>query len=888
MKSIGVNKFQFIAIIVTHIFILIVSTHSWATNYTYDNGNRLIRVDYDDGSKIEYTYDESGNRTVKNVIAVDTTPPVTTASPAGETYNTAQTVTLACTDGAGSGCDKIYYTTDGTTPTTSSPVYSAAIAIAATTTLKFFAKDLAGNTETVKTQIYTITAGNFIQITLRKDAQNIIAGVNLYLFNEAGTYLGQSKTTDVEGKATFDVTPGTYKIRADYLGYQFWTDPVQVTTTANTDLTIPHQDINITINSAYQGTSTPLADINAYLFTPSGTYLGLTQKTGSDGKITFSLPAKEYKIRADYLSQQYFSAVFNSQNTAINIPMADAEITVTEGSQNINNINVYAFTITGSYLGIHSTTNTSGKTTFRLPVGSYKFRADYLGSQYWSNDATLTADQINPVAINTGGGTFTLTVLKDASDPLTGVNCYLFSEAGSYLGLSGTLNASGQTTFNLSDGNYKFRIDYLGYQFWTDVVTVPTAMSLTKTMAHQNVALTVQGSLSGNIEAKTAVPVYLFNSTGSYLSVNQTTNSSGQATFNLPQQEYKVRADYLGQQYWSDTFTWVDKTIIIPEGTARVHVTGAGQDLANLPVYVFTAAGSYLNINGNTDSAGVKEFRLPAGSYKFRADYQGSQHWVTATITQDIVNNVELSTGGGQFTLTVLKGVSDPLAGVNCYLFNEAGTYLGISKTLDTNGQAIFNLANGNYKFRIDYLGYPFWTSVFAVPAVLAGSLTIPHQNSTITVEGVYQGSQPLAGINVYLFTSSGTYLGKSQTTDSSGQTTFNLPDKAYKVRADYLGYQFWSGEFQFANATVSIQRGVAQITARKTGNLMTGLKVYLFSEAGSYLGLNATTDTEGRAEFLLPNKSYKFRVDEGGTQHWSAVITITAGQVNPVEVNWE
>jgi len=868
--------------------IMILPSYAGTASYTYDNGNRLIRVDYDEGSKIEYTYDESGNRTVKNITLVDTIPPVTTATPVGGIYNTAQTVTFACNDGTGSGCDKIYYTIDGTTPETSSSVYSSAITITATTTLKFFATDLAGNAETVKTEVYTITTGNALQVTLRKDALNILAGVNGYLFNEAGSYLGQVKTTDVNGQAIFDIAPGTYKIRADYLGYQYWTDTVQVITTANIDLTIPHHTVNITVTGTYQSSSVPLADINTYLFTPAGAYLGITRKTGSDGKASFSLPDKDYKVRADYLNQQYYSAVFNAQNTAINILLGDAEITVTQGSQNLNAVNVYVFTSGGSYLGLHDATDVSGKVTFRLPAGNYKFRADYLGSQYWSTGEIITADQLKPININTGGGLFTLNILRGASDPLTGVNCYVFTEAGSYLKLSGTTNSNGQTTFNLSNGSFKFRIDYLGYQYWTEVAAVPTIMSLTKTILHQNATLTVQGSVAGNIELKQGIPIYLFTPAGSYLSSSKTTDVNGQATFNLPERAYKVRADYLSRQFWSEEFTWSDKTIVIPEGIARVHVTMAGQDLQNVPVYVFTATGSYLNITGNTDASGNRDFRLPAGAYKFRVDYQGSQYWATAAISPDMINTIELSTGGGQFTLAVFKGASDPLMGSSCYVFSEAGVYLGITGATDGSGQKTFNLADGNYKFRIDYLGYQFWTDVFTVPASLSGSLTIPHQNITITVEGVYQGAQLLAGVNVYLFTPAGSYLNKTQATGSSGQAIFNLPNKSYKVRADYLGNQFWSDEFQFTNAVVSIQRGIAQVTAKRAGSTMSGLNVYLFSAAGSYLGLNATTNTEGKAEFLLPNRSYKFRVDEGGTQHWSSVTTITEGQINAVEVNWD
>ncbi|MBU0651397.1 MAG: SUMF1/EgtB/PvdO family nonheme iron enzyme [Proteobacteria bacterium] len=86
----------------------------------------------------------------------DTTAPTTTATPAGGTYTSAQSVTLTCSDGAGAGCDKIYYTTDGTEPSIASPVYFGPINISANTTLKFFAKDLTENSEMVKTEKYAI------------------------------------------------------------------------------------------------------------------------------------------------------------------------------------------------------------------------------------------------------------------------------------------------------------------------------------------------------------------------------------------------------------------------------------------------------------------------------------------------------------------------------------------------------------------------------------------------------------------------------------------------------------------------------------------------------------------------------------------------------------
>ena len=51
----------------------------------------------------------------------DSTAPITTASVPAGTYTSAQSVTLTCADNSGGvGCDKTYYTTNGSTPTTAS------------------------------------------------------------------------------------------------------------------------------------------------------------------------------------------------------------------------------------------------------------------------------------------------------------------------------------------------------------------------------------------------------------------------------------------------------------------------------------------------------------------------------------------------------------------------------------------------------------------------------------------------------------------------------------------------------------------------------------------------------------------------------------------------
>jgi hypothetical protein len=75
-------------------------------------------------------------------------------------FSSVQSVELKANEAA-----RIYYTTDGTTPTASSNLYTAPIVISATTNLKFFAVDTAGNSEVDKNSVwyYVVPSGDINQ-----------------------------------------------------------------------------------------------------------------------------------------------------------------------------------------------------------------------------------------------------------------------------------------------------------------------------------------------------------------------------------------------------------------------------------------------------------------------------------------------------------------------------------------------------------------------------------------------------------------------------------------------------------------------------------------------------------------------------------------------------
>jgi hypothetical protein len=111
-------------------------------------------------TKTTLTYaasDPAGNvgAAFSQTYTVDTTPPTVSASLASGSYTGAQSVSLVAVDDVGPST--IYYTTDGSTPTTASATYTGPLSLAGAVTLKYIAVDEVGNTSAVGTATYAIS-----------------------------------------------------------------------------------------------------------------------------------------------------------------------------------------------------------------------------------------------------------------------------------------------------------------------------------------------------------------------------------------------------------------------------------------------------------------------------------------------------------------------------------------------------------------------------------------------------------------------------------------------------------------------------------------------------------------------------------------------------------
>jgi regulation of enolase protein 1 (concanavalin A-like superfamily) len=138
----------------------------------------------------------------EDVMPTDTAPPTIAAAPLGGSFPSAQSVTLTATDN--NPGTSIYFTANGSTPTSASTRYTARISIATTTTLKFIAIDAAGNSSAIGSETYTIAAGppggNALPASWQtQDIGAVGVGGNASL--ASGTYSVRGAGADIWGTA---------------------------------------------------------------------------------------------------------------------------------------------------------------------------------------------------------------------------------------------------------------------------------------------------------------------------------------------------------------------------------------------------------------------------------------------------------------------------------------------------------------------------------------------------------------------------------------------------------------------------------------------------------------------------------------------------------------
>ena len=244
-----------------------------------------------------------------------------TFSPAGGTYTTAQTVTISSSTQGTS----IYYTTDGTEPTTGSTLYSDAITVSSTTTIKAIAVKSGMKNSTVSSASYTINiAPAFVAVTdITGVATTMTAGTPLTLSGTVEPSNATNKTivwsvksagstgASISGNTLFATAAGTVTVTATVTNGRAassdYTKDFAITVSA-----APVRKYTLTVNSGTGGGN--YAEGEAVIIAASAAPSGQRFKewTGTDGLIftdstsktsataKFTMPGKAVTVTATY------------------------------------------------------------------------------------------------------------------------------------------------------------------------------------------------------------------------------------------------------------------------------------------------------------------------------------------------------------------------------------------------------------------------------------------------------------------------------------------------------------------------------------------------------------------------------------------------------------
>jgi hypothetical protein len=161
-----------------------------------------------DGLKTVYAKfkDNAGNWSdpASATITLDTTAPVVAASPSGGIFSVYQTIALIASEPA-----TIHYTTDGSAPSASSPVYTEPIVMpnTGTMTLKFFAIDLVGHQGAIVMETYATALKGDI------DGNNILNLRDAIISLQVLTGIpapDNAAAADIDGNGRIDIQESIY------------------------------------------------------------------------------------------------------------------------------------------------------------------------------------------------------------------------------------------------------------------------------------------------------------------------------------------------------------------------------------------------------------------------------------------------------------------------------------------------------------------------------------------------------------------------------------------------------------------------------------------------------------------------------------------------------
>jgi Flp pilus assembly pilin Flp len=318
-------------------------------------------------------------------------------------------------------------------------------------------------------------------------------------------------------------------------------------------------------------------------------------------------------------------------------------------------------------------------------------------------------------------GTIEVSVIDANGNPVPDTLVYAFDGTGNWVGRSLRTNNEGIVLFEeMSDGSYQFQNYISPNYFWSNIITYPRENRATIRISMQQVTVRVEG---GGGTGVPNVDVYAYTSNEMYwMGVNGRTDTNGEVLLNVPNGDYKFRANVNQILFWSPAITVPDqRSTVIPIQLQNVTVdvvdlNGKGIKQSNLYVYAYTDNGSYTGIYGQTNGNGRALLGMPAGKFTYRVSYCDHNYW-SDVIRTPAQNTAQIRTGERPFTVTVKNDAGEPLRNVWVYAYSGNQIYFGLRGHTDQQGQTEFDIPDGSFMFRVDYNNTMHWSDVLSTPA---------------------------------------------------------------------------------------------------------------------------------------------------------------------------
>lgn len=326
-------------------------------------------------------------------------------------------------------------------------------------------------------------------------------------------------------------------------------------------------------------------------------------------------------------------------------------------------------------------------------------------------------------------GTIAVSVMNEQKQSVSGTWVYAFNDAGDWTGVYQQTNSEGVALFeDVERGGYQFLAYKSPHYYWSNTISYPQQNRAEIVMRIKSFTVDV---VDGSGDGLQNVYVYAYTSNEKYwLGVYGRTDKNGSVTVDLPDGDYKFRAYYNGQYFWSPAVNSPAQSATVIDIKMQsltvtiVNDAGDAIEQKNLYVYGYTENGSYAGIYDRTDKNGAVEFSVPAGRYKFRVYYRGSNYW-SEVVASPAADATVIKTGERPFTVNIMDDSGTPAKNVRVHVYTSSGAYVGLSKRTNKQGQIVFDLPAGNYKFRADYKGDAFWSATVSSPTTTNTTITV-------------------------------------------------------------------------------------------------------------------------------------------------------------------